>query len=493
MSEIKTLLHQSSHYFAGQFLIMAAGFISFPILTRIFSVGEYGILGIMTTTVLIATAVAKLGLPGWIVQFYAEFKLNKRLDSFQSTILISSVGCAATVAILFYVLGHLFRSKIFEKNIVNLIPIVSMIIFTTCTSDILISLLRAEQRTKLYNLVAIIRRYGALTLGILLALFIVKGLYGFYFGQVITGMAVLSFLIFISAKRQKISIRDFSTGVFRDSIRFGLPMVGGEMGHLILNYADRYLVQVYLGSISLGLYTAGYNLSTYVTEMFMYPINYAMTPIYMNILVKKGEEETRRFFTRAFRYFVMIIVAVVFGFIAVGKDLISILASSKYLEAYGVLPYVVIGQSIYACSIILNNGLFIKKKTYVVMYVISVACLLNIGLNIILIPRFGILGAAQATLLSNIFYTIVVTYYAFKEFSFRIDYKHIVRYLGAAAIMYLTVKKIHLDHQLVNLIGKVLVGAVVYVLLLILFDGEIRENLLKFAGILKKGYKKQST
>ena len=479
MSEIKTLMHQSSHFFAGQILIMAAGFISFPILTRIFSLGDYGILGIITTTVLIATAVAKLGLPGWIVQFYAEFKLNKRLDSFQSTILISSVGCAATVAILFYVLGHLFRSKIFEKNIVNLIPIVSMIIFTSCTSDILTSFLRAEQRTKLYNLVAIIRRYGALTLGILLALFIVKGLYGFYFGQVLTGIVVLSFLIFISAKRQKISVRNFSTGVFRDSIRFGLPMVGGEMGHLILNYADRYLVQLYLGSISLGLYIAGYNLSTYVTEMFMYPINYAMTPIYMNILVKKGEEETRKFFTRAFRYFLMIMVAVVFGFIAIGKDLISILAGSRYLEAYSVLPYVVIGQSIYACSIILNNGLFIKKKTHVVMYVISVAGLLNIGLNIISIPRFGILGAAQATLISNTFYTVVITYFAFKEFKFEIDYPHILLYVFVAAVMYLVIGLIDRGSPFGNLVTKIPVGVVFYVMGILVLDTDVRGAIVR--------------
>jgi len=479
LSEIKTLMHQSSHFFAGQILIMAAGFISFPILTRIFSLGDYGILGIITTTVLIATAVAKLGLPGWIVQFYAEFKLNKRLDSFQSTILISSVGCAATVAILFYVLGHLFRSKIFEKNIVNLIPIVSMIIFTSCTSDILTSFLRAEQRTKLYNLVAIIRRYGALTLGILLALFIVKGLYGFYFGQVLTGIVVLSFLIFISAKRQKISVRNFSTGVFRDSIRFGLPMVGGEMGHLILNYADRYLVQLYLGSISLGLYIAGYNLSTYVTEMFMYPINYAMTPIYMNILVKKGEEETRKFFTRAFRYFLMIMVAVVFGFIAIGKDLISILAGSRYLEAYSVLPYVVIGQSIYACSIILNNGLFIKKKTHVVMYVISVAGLLNIGLNIISIPRFGILGAAQATLISNTFYTVVITYFAFKEFKFEIDYPHILLYVFVAAVMYLVIGLIDRGSPFGNLVTKIPVGVVFYVMGILVLDTDVRGAIVR--------------
>ena len=486
MSEIKTLLSQSSHYFAGQILIMAAGFISFPILTRIFSVGDYGILGIMTTTVFIASAVAKFGFPGWIVQCYAEFKANNRLDTFQSTMLISSLGGAAIIGILFCIVSQIFQGKIHEEKIVSLIPFVSIVIFTTCTSDILTSFLRAKQRTKLYNLVAAIRRYGSLTLSILLVLFVVKGLNGFYLGQILGGIMVLSLLIYISMKDRKISFSNFSIGVFKDSIRFGLPLVGAEMGHLILNYADRYLIQLYLGSISLGLYVAGYNLATYVTEMIMYPINYAMTPIYMNILVNKGEEETRRFFMKAFRYFLMIMFALVFGFIAVGKDLIGILASSKYLEAYSILPYVVIGQSIYACSILLNSGLFIRRKTYIVTYIMLLACLVNIGLNMVLIPRFGILGAAQATLISNTFYVIIITYYSFKEFSFPIDYPRIILYLCSSIVMYLSIKNVHLGGRVVNLISQIMIGVMVYSILVLLFDREIRENLLKYARSIKK-------
>ncbi len=471
---------------------MAAGFISFPILTRMFSVADYGILSIITTTLFVVGSVGKLGLVGWIVQFYAEFKSKKLLNIFCSTLFIASLAGALIITLLFYGLSELFQGKFLDKNFAALLPFISILIFTHCTSDALTSFLRAEQRTKLYNLVAIIRRYGSLIVSISMVLFIAEGLYGFYFGQIIVAIMIVVILIYQFVKNQEISLKNFSTEVLKDSIKFGFPLVWAEMGHLLLNYADRYLVQLYLGSISLGLYTAGYNLATYVTEMIMYPINYAMTPIYMNILVEKGEKETKEFMAKAFRYFLLIMLPIAFGFIAVGKDLIGILASSKYLQAYSVLPYVVIGQSIYACSLILNNGLAIKRKTYVVTYVIFVACLVNVGLNVVLIPRFGIVGAAQATLFSNAFYTIMITYYAFKEFSFRIDYEHILMYLGAAVIMFLTIKRIHLSNQSFNLVSEILVGGVVYSLLVILFDTELRGKLLRFVGTLKKDYEKKS-
>lgn len=481
MSEIRTLLEQSSHYFAGRIIVVAAGFISFPILTRVFSVSDYGILSLIATTLLIVTAVTKLGLPESIVRFYAEFKSRDQLAKFCSTVFLTSMAVALSVGVFLILAGKLVHTNL-DRNVVKLLPVVSVIIFTGCMSAILTSYLRAEQRTKLYNLIAVMQRYGSLFFGIFLIFFIVKGLYGFYIGQMIWGILIFTLLMYICRQWAKISLSHFSIGIFKESMKFGFPLIWAELGHLVLNYFDRYLVQLYLGSIFVGLYTAGYNLASYATEMIMYPLNYAMTPIYLNILVSKGEEETKEFFTKAFRYFLLIMFAVVFGFIAVGRDLIAFLATERYSAAYAVLPYVVIGQSIYACSIVLNNGLFIRKKTHLVTIIMIVACALNVGLNLILIPRFGIIGAAQATLIANVFYTIVVTYYAFKEFKFRIDYRSALLYLLSAGAMYLIISRIDGGSPLRNLLTKIPAGAFFYGALILLLDRDVRSAVLKMMG-----------
>jgi len=479
LSEIRALLKQSSHYFGGRIVIMAAGFISFPILTRIFSVGEYGILGLITTTIFIAVAIGKFGFPNSIVRFYQDFKSQKSLSSFYSTMVFSAAGIAAFMSILFILVTPFVLIRFIEANTSSLLFLASVLIFVSCTTDIFMSFLRAEQITKLYNLIIVIHRYGSLSLSIFIVFFIIKGLYGFYIGQVISGIMLLTFLIYYCSKKWRISAKSFSKVILGDSIKFGLPLVWAELGHLVLNYADRYMVQLFLGSIPLGLYTAGYNLATYVAEVIIYPINYAMTPIYMDILVNKGEEETREFFTKLFTYFVLIISPVVFGFIAVGRDLLMVLASSKYIEAYTVLPYVVIGQSIYACSIILNSGLFIRKKTHLMTIIMIGGCFLNVGINIVLIPRFGILGAAQATLISYIFYTVIITYYAFKEFRFRIDYGRILLYLAIGSVMYWVINMVDGKSPLNNLITKIPAGAIIYAVLILVLDKDIRDAVFR--------------
>ncbi|MFX0124543.1 MAG: lipopolysaccharide biosynthesis protein [Candidatus Hodarchaeota archaeon] len=474
MSEFKILLKQSSHYFTGRIFLMGAGLISFPILTRIFSVADYGILSLISTTLFIIIAIVKLGFPNAIVRFYAEFKAEKRLAKFYPTIFSGSLLAAAVGAALFFASIQLISDKFINKDIFRLLSLVSILIFTKSTVENLMGFLRAEQRTKLYNLIAIIRGYGSLVFSIFFVFFFVKGLYGFYVGQILFSFISLSILVYMFRTRIKIGVASFSLPLLKQSIKFGFPLVWAELGHLILNYADRYLILLYLSSTYLGLYTAGYNLIVHVMQTIIYPINYAMTPIYMNILVNKGKQQTKQFFSKLFNYFLLITLPSVFGLIAVGRDLIIFLASAKYAEAYLVLPYIVIGQAIYACTILLNSGLFIRKKTHVVTILMIITCILNIGLNIVLIPLFGIIGAAQATLVSYIFYTILITYLAFKEFSFPIHYERVFLYLVASLIMFIIINKINFGSHLFNLVTRVLIGATIYSILVVILDREIR-------------------
>jgi O-antigen/teichoic acid export membrane protein len=211
----------------------------------------------------------------------------------------------------------------------------------------------------------------------------------------------------------------------------------------------------------------------------MYSIDYAMAPICMSILVNKGEEETKKFLEKTFRFFVLIIVPVAFGFMGVGKDLLAFLASKKYGEANLILPYIIIGQLIHSSGNILNSGLFIKKKTQIMTMIVLVSCLLNIVANILLIPKFGILGAALATLISYTFYTIIITYYAFKEFSFTIDYQHIFLYIIVAIAMYFLITFINGGSPLSNLIIKIPVGAIFYITFILLLDTEVRRGVFR--------------
>jgi O-antigen/teichoic acid export membrane protein len=268
-------------------------------------------------------------------------------------------------------------------------------------------------------------------------LFLFEGLYGFFLGHVIASIMTLAVLLYVYRQKSLLRIDLFSRSLLKDAIIFGFPMVCAELSHLVLNYADRYLIQFYLGSKSLGIYTAGYNLATYASETIAYTLSYARGPISMSILANKGRGELSKFLGTSFRYLILILIPLVFGFIAIGPDLISLLASEKYVEAHRILPYIIIAQAFYACSMTLNAGLFVSKKTHILSILLFCTCLLNVALNIVLIPRLELIGAALATLLSFIIYTGFVVYFSFKELSFKVDWKNILSYSFAATGMYL--------------------------------------------------------
>lgn len=484
MTNLKQLLNQSSHYLLGQILLMSAGFVSFPILTRILSVSDYGVLGIATTTISIIIAFVKLGVPSSIVRFYPEYKSKQMLPQLYSTIFFGygAVACIVTVisciALYFYGINLGINKK--------LVLLMAIIIIGTFCNVIVTSTMRAEQQTKTYNIIMVASRYSALLMSIFILVFFRKDLVGFYQGQAISILFLSSIILLIFYKKNKLSLSLYSNVTFKDTLRFGSYLSWSEIVHMMLSYADRYMIQFIIGSVALGIYTAGYNLATYVIELIMYPLFNAIDPIINRIYKEDGVLETQKFLTKTFSTFLIFVLPVCFGFAATGKDLIYLLASDKFAEAEKVMLYIVVGNAIYSCQGVLNAGLFLNKKTHVIMKVKLITCVINISLNYFLIPINGIVGAAQATLATYIIYIVLITWLSFKEISFNIEYNRICGFTIASVIMYFVIQFVSTPYLTLTLFLKVAIGVIIYLILLISIDSIARNYLLNFVTPLRK-------
>ncbi|MRS03306.1 hypothetical protein EG832_08805, partial [bacterium] len=335
-------------------------------------------------------------------------------------------------------------------------------------------MLRAEQKIKNYIATNIAFRYGTILLGVL-ALFVISKTVEIYLaGQALVLLATIAIIVFAINKKHTISPRMFSEDLFKKSIFYGFFLSMSEITHLVLTYADRYLIQYILGGAALGVYTAGYNLATYVVEVLMYPVNNAIDPIYLNIHATKGEEDTRLFLSKAFKYYYIFMVFAVLVFIAIGKELMILLASAKYEAAYQIIPYVVVANALYSFQVIINAGLIINKKTSVLMKLKLITCAINIILNLILIPINGITGAAQATLVSYTVYLLLVKHYSFKELSFKINKTLIIKYSAFAVALFWLTAKITGESSLLVATAKSLVIMVSFVSLVLLTEKDVR-------------------
>ncbi len=476
-SYTRKLFGHSSHYVLGTLLTTFAHFFTFPIFTRIFTVSEYGFLSLITVTISTVLASSKLGLTSASVRMYEECRKGTDIQSLRVYYSTFFIGAILTGTIIAFLYGSFTPSLAKVLSIPQLLPLFlvsALIVFFRTVNAVSLSFLRAAQKTKVFNVVNVVLTYTGSGLSIVLVLFFIKGLLGFYVGQlIIEAVAFFCMAVFL-IRHEKISLPYFSPSLFQSALKFGLPLVGLEFLNHILTYGDRFLITLYCDAEQLGIYSVGYNLSSYVSNLLLVPLSFAVTPLLMQVWTKDGIGQTRNFLTNATRYVALFFFPIIAGFIGINKELLVLLASPKYIDSSSIIPFAVIGVGFFALSNLLNAGLIIYKRTDKILVYSFIAAFLNIILNMFLIPLYGIIGAAFATLISYFVFFVFVSVSSFRFLSFSVVYTKIIVYLLSSVVMMLLVSYVEIDNLLLRLVAKITLGVVSYSLLILSIDNDLR-------------------
>jgi O-antigen/teichoic acid export membrane protein len=483
MSDLKAMAKQSSHYFLAYALSMVAGLITFPIYTRLFSLSDYGLLGLITTTVFFVMALAKMGIQNSIIRFYEEVKSKKKsipLHAFYSTLTFGPIAMVAIVACTYATVILCFKNQLHDQRAVVYFLLSAGMMFFQCSNTILRNFLRVEQNTALFNILSVISKYSSLIIGVSLVYYVFKSIAGIYIANTIVECSVFTFMLYRLYKRHRISIAGFNLGFYKESLSYGFPLVGAEFTSIVLNAGARYVILFYMNTTAVGLFSAGYDLSNNVIESLIFPLSFAVTPLYMKIHAQKGKEETGIFLGNCLRYFLMAALPCIFGLNHLAREITVLLASQKFVEAYKVVPFVSTGVLIFGLGNIFNAGLLIAKKSHFITLWTVVAGVINIAINFALIPSMGFVGSAIATLISYSFLFLVLARKSFTYLPFAIDYKRIGSYALFALIMDVVISFLHYDRVLVSIIMKCVTGFLVYAVLLLSFDSIVRDKVTLF-------------
>jgi O-antigen/teichoic acid export membrane protein len=463
-------------------LTMLAGLVSFPLLTRLFSVADYGVMNLVAATVTICVALGKLGVQQTVLRFHSEIAAGKRpftLRDLSSTTLVGAVSIGSVVALTLVVAAQLVPARMLgDGRLRFLLAIASIAIVSQVAESMLFNLVRAEQRTKLAVTYQVTKRYVGLALILFALLVIARDLAAFYWATALTellGVLALYHATFRGPDRPRPALRYFSGKLLKELVAFGLPMmIGYELAGIVLAVGDRYVISGLLGEEALGLYAAGYNVCQYVQMVVIASVGQAIVPLSMQMFDQKGRDATAAFLARSLRTYVMLGAPVIAGFAAVGPELLRALASEKYAAATGILPWVIAGMVVDGTAPMLGAGLFIHRRTWTIMAIVSSCAAANIGLNLVLVPRIGILGAALATLVSYAATSLLLAAAARHLLPVRVPWGTMLRAGVASAAMYFLVTTVYPGHGLVSVAVQIPVGAVLYGCLMLLVDPEAR-------------------
>jgi len=394
INKLKRLLKDSLIYGLGRISGSIISIFLVPIYTRIFSPHDYGIIDLIATVVAFLNLFLLLGIENGVARYYVDAKENKDKKLTASTGLFFITAFSFVVIPILILFSKKLSFLIFESRTYSLFLTVAL---STIPFYILFYYFQNMLKWRFQPTFFTITSVGLLLLQTSLTVYLVVslkiGIIGIYIAQLI-GLFVFSIIGF-SLTKSSYSIL-FSFKRLRGLLSFGTPYLPLSISYYIMTYSDRYFLRYFHGLGEVGLYGIGYKVASLITLLTV-GFQSAWGPFVYSVYKDK---DGRKIFSKVFDYFCIISCFAVLILSIFSHEILKIFATEKYFEAYKVIPFIAVSIVAYTLGPYFSIGIGISKRTIHKGWTGILAALMNIGLNILFIPHYGMIGAAIATILS---------------------------------------------------------------------------------------------
>ena len=414
--DLKRLTKHSAIYGVGHILSRGIGFLLLPLYTNLLSQAEYGMVALVFTFVAFANILFLYGLDSAFLRFYAleESPVGKR-RVLSTAVLMVSLTSVTFFLLLFFFAEPLSRLILGQPGMGYLLKLAGGILFFDALSTFPYLLLRMEEKSGSFIGYRFVNILLTLGLNILLVAYLRKGVAGVFWSNLIASAFTLVILLPAIWPRIAAAI---SSQMVKELLKFGLPFVPSGLASMTMELIDRYMLREMKGIEVVGVYNAGYKLGLFMLLVVM-AFKFAWQPFFLNL----GREESRakKNFAAILTYFLLVtsfLLLVVSFFV---DDLVRLsffgvtIFGSEFWSGTQVVPVVLLAYIMLGLYLIFLPGIYLKKKTKFVPLFTGVGAVTNIIGNLLLIPLWGMMGAAWATFLGYLVMALVL-YVTVKRF-----------------------------------------------------------------------------
>lgn len=395
-----SLIRQYALYAGSNVLILAAGLVSFPITTRLLSSAEFGLLSYWESVVLVLVAVVKLGASDGAVRFYPHRGDAAALTAYTTNILLTPAllglllwAGVIAVALAVGLAGGLEHPAVALLALAQVLPV--------ALGTLAFRILQAREQASVNAVLSVVWRWLTLagTLGVLV--WVLPAAAGVLAAKLAVHLLVIGGLLAWLWPSLPGSRAAFDRSQVWQGLQYGLPLALMELSNIALWFVDRFMMKWLINDFSvIGLYSIGFALASYIDQLINTALSQALTPVTTRVFATDGPAAVRAVKQRVLRPLVYICAALATGLLLVGPDFLTLLASADKAGAAPV--FVVIGVFFLIKPIVWTaaEGLLLHKRSKTVFVLTLVAALGNTLANLLLLPRYGMMGAAWATGLS---------------------------------------------------------------------------------------------
>ena len=383
-----------------------------PLYTRYLTPADYGAAEVLITGVIAASIVLRLGIIEALLRFY--YQAGEDPDQVVKTAFASLLWTTTIGFAIAFPLAEPISRLLLDHSDASLVRIAIFGLWVFTMYEFLTALFRIDERAKAYFGFTVANVLVTIPVTVWLVVGEGQGASGLLWGQYGTGAVFLAGLVI--AQRHRLALLA-DPALLRRMLRWGLPTMPAELSLYSLNFIDRLLIVRLVGLGDAGLYSLSVKFAQAV-NVLVKGFQLAWPPLAYSI---RDDDEARRAYAVIVTWFVSVTTFVVAGMWLLSRWIVRTLAAPEFFDSYKTIGLVSTGVMLYALYLVLVIILGRTGRTEFNFPATGAGTVVNIVLNLILLPSMGIVGAGVSLVAS--YAVVLVLMYVFTQRLFPVPYE----------------------------------------------------------------------
>ena len=433
IDQIKRTIQLGSIYSIGSISQGALFVLLFPIYTAFLSPQDFGIIGLMSITVGLLTRFVSSPINSAFTRFYYAPEYREKSGILLFNLFLWALLIITCCTIIFWEISEYLAGILLQdRNLAHLLKIYALILFLQPLSSLFLYLLRMLERAKYFVFTSISSLLLSAGLTLYLLTVLKKGVLALIVGNLLSLIVTVIMVLPVFIKRSTFKL---SRSILIPPLKYAYPLLLSEYSNLLIQSGDRYVLRIFNSVSTVGLYTFGYQIAGILQTALVTPLKQALQPI---VLKQEEEPEAIRHFLRVgATYFYLIGCAVCLLISLFSREILMLFARKEvFWAAWVIVPIITYSYVQHGIGNFVGWGMGLMKKSFHVSGIVLVAALVNIGLNFLFVPQWGMLGAAFATMLSYIVWNLLKAYYSAKFYDLHFEVGRLLHITGVGFGLY---------------------------------------------------------
>ncbi|MDK2870372.1 MAG: hypothetical protein PWP39_1607 [Pyrococcus sp.] len=386
LNEYKNLAKNTLLFSLGTLGSTVISFFLVMIYTRYLTTSEYGMIDLINTTISLVVPVITLQITEAVFRFVMDEAIDKQ------KLISTAIYFVCISTFLFFITTIYFGRKYMPKEVVSLFYLLVVI---NAIIRVQTAFVKGLKRIKTLVTADIL---SSIFMAIMILIFLVKlqvGITGYFIAIIISWIFKSSILCF-KERMYNYLISPFDKNLLKQMLRYSVFLIPNAIIWWVVNVSDRYLLAYFLGVEAVGIYAVSYK----IPQLLSIPTMIFYQAWQISAVESYKSENRDQVYTNVFTVYLALLMISLSIFLPLLKPLTSILFSSSFYESWKYASFLLFGTVFSALSSFSGTVYIASKESKGALLTSSIAALINAGVNIILIPVWGIYAASFSTFLA---------------------------------------------------------------------------------------------